>query len=802
MKILGKNKTRLLPSDWDEDEEYIFDDEYDSDDEEEDDNEIELDDRFENINEAELDELKTDENIAENNNNNNNNNALNVNDENEAEQGNNEAAAQALAPIAEAEDENDEAPDLIPADNDDSDDEDDDDDDAEDKNASVASNATRSGRVSNQPDRLTYNDLGETHNQSNADGQPIKKKEKNNKKVRFQDAEDAAQDAKIEMLHNIITEDIGLGDVLEYNPDLAPVMAQLISDIHGGIQRRGMEFVESFAQQYVLERGLKKFGERGDEATFKELEQLHKRTCFTPIDISKMTSSEKQRAQRAILLLTEKRDETIKGRMVFNGKGTRDWLTKEETSSPAVSTEAVMMTATIDAKEQRDIMSIDLPNAYIQAEVPDDAKPKDPETGEPEQIIMKIVGRLVDYLVKVAPEIYGPYVVFENGKKVLYVEVLRGIYGMLISGVLWYKKFRRDLEGTGFKFNPYDPCVANRIVKKKQHTIRMHVDDVMSSHINPTVNDEFYDWCVKKYGDKGKVKCTRGKLHDYLGMKFDFSRKEEVDVDMTEYMKKMYVKFSAKYTLNNTATTPASNDLFGKDPNSPKLNKEMADDFHTYTAKGLFAAKRARPDTGTSIAVLTTRVRAPTVEDWGKLVRYMQYVKRTWKYVMTLSADSLHVLKWYVDASFAVHPDFRSHTGAILTMGKGAQIAVSAKQKLNSKSSCISELIGCDDASTLILWSRLFMNAQGYEIEKNILYQDNKSTILFLENGRKSVTKRTRAINIRYFFLADQREKGNIMVEWCPTNKMLGDPMTKPLQGASFKNMSDLLMGRKHMSET
>ena len=91
------------------------------------------------------------------------------------------------------------------------------------------------------------------------------------------------------------------------------------------------------------------------------------------------------------------------------------------------------------------------------------------------------------------------------------------------------------------------------------------------------------------------------------------------------------------------------------------------------------------------------------------------------------------------------------------------------------------------------------MNLQGYEIQKNILYQDNKSTILFLENGQKCASKRTLAINIRYFFLANQREKGNIMVEWYPTNKMLGDPMTKPLQGAAFKNMADLLMGQKHM---
>ena len=89
------------------------------------------------------------------------------------------------------------------------------------------------------------------------------------------------------------------------------------------------------------------------------------------------------------------------------------------------------------------------------------------------------------------------------------------------------------------------------------------------------------------------------------------------------------------------------------------------------------------------------------------------------------------------------------------------------------------------------------MEAQGYQIKRNILYQDNKSTILLLENGKQSSGKRTHALNIRYFFLADQRKKGNIEVEYCPTKQMWADPMTKPLQGSEFRNMADLLMGRK-----
>ena len=122
-------------------------------------------------------------------------------------------------------------------------------------------------------------------------------------------------------------------------------------------------------------------------------------------------------------------------------------------------------------------------------------------------------------------------------------------------------------------------------------------------------------------------------------------------------------------------------------------------------------------------------------------------------------------------------------------------MSMSRKQKLNTRSSTEAELVGVDDAATLILWTKLFLEAQGYEIEKNILYQDNKSAILLETNGRKSAGKRSRALNIRYFFMTDQIEKGNVQVQYCPTDEMTSDYYTKPLQGEKFRKFRRELMG-------
>ena len=105
--------------------------------------------------------------------------------------------------------------------------------------------------------------------------------------------------------------------------------------------------------------------------------------------------------------------------------------------------------------------------------------------------------------------------------------------------------------------------------------------------------------------------------------------------------------------------------------------------------------------------------------------------------------NGVQCIKWYVDAAFAVHPDFKSHTGTTMTFDKGSVISMSRKQKLNTRSSTEAELVAVDDAATMILWTRLFLESQGYEVNKNILYQDNKSTILLEENGKKSSSKRT-----------------------------------------------------------
>ena len=119
---------------------------------------------------------------------------------------------------------------------------------------------------------------------------------------------------------------------------------------------------------------------------------------------------------------------------------------------------------------------------------------------------------------------------------------------------------------------------------------------------------------------------------------------------------------------------------------------------------------------------------------------------------LILEADSISIIKWYVDASFAVYPDMTSHTGGAMTLvGKRFIYGTSTRQKINTKRSTEAELVGMNDLMPQVLWTRYFLEAQGYEVSESIVYQDNKSTILLAENGKASSGRRTRHINIRYF---------------------------------------------------
>ena len=117
----------------------------------------------------------------------------------------------------------------------------------------------------------------------------------------------------------------------------------------------------------------------------------------------------------------------------------------------------------------------------------------------------------------------------------------------------------------------------------------------------------------------------------------------------------------------------------------------------------------------------------------------------------------------------------RSDTRAVMMLGKGTIYSSSTRQKINTRSSTEGKLVGVNDTLPQIIWTRNFLEAQGYKMGPVDVYQGNQSTMLLEKNGKASSSRRTCHMNIPYFFVTDRIAKGEVIIKYCPTKEMLAD---------------------------
>ena len=162
---------------------------------------------------------------------------------------------------------------------------------------------------------------------------------------------------------------------------------------------------------------------------------------------------------------------------------------------------------------------------------------------------------------------------------------------------------------------------------------------------------------------------------------------------------------------------------------------------------------------------------------------------------LVLWKDHTNSIRWWIDASYAVHPDMRGHTGATMSMGNGLVFSGSWKQKLVTQSSTESEVVGVYDVLPQILWTKKFLEDQGVGIKETMVYQDNMSSMLLERNGQQLSMKRTKHMDIQYFYVGDHIQNKTLSLHHCPMEEMLADYFTKPLQGSLFICLRNHIMG-------
>jgi hypothetical protein len=164
-----------------------------------------------------------------------------------------------------------------------------------------------------------------------------------------------------------------------------------------------------------MKTGIKLFGQAGTDAVLKELQQLHDRDAIEPQDPDSLTEDEKREALPYLMFLKQKRNGTVKGRGCADGRRQRLHTTKEEASSPTVATESVFLSCATDAMEERDVGTVDIPNAFLQADMDG-------------IVYMRLEGTMAELLVRIDPDLYEPCIRrTRTGKIVLYVRLRKAL---------------------------------------------------------------------------------------------------------------------------------------------------------------------------------------------------------------------------------------------------------------------------------------------------------------------------------------------------------------------------------------
>ena len=545
-----------------------------------------------------------------------------------------------------------------------------------------------------------------------------------------------------------------------------------------GLRRKApAKFKDERFMRISHDRAFRKYGKLAAESMAKELLSIHSKRTWVPRMLARMTRKQKESIIRSFMFQKEKFNSLgeftqLKARLVAGGNGQDKTIYDEsEISSPTVSLSSALMVLGIAAKEKRKVVVADIASAYLNADM----------KGKP--VFMRLDKVVAEELIKID----GAYREFKNSDGSLIVELKKALYGCVESAKLWYEHLKATLEEIGFVANPVDRCVLNLSkVGKKQVTICIYVDDLLITCEDESTIAEVLLHLEGKYG---KMAVQRGPVYSYLGMLIDFKKEGMISISMQHFIEQMLDSTGVK----SIAETPAASYLFDV-RESPVLSPSNAKEFHSMTAKLLYLSKRCRPDILLPVAFLTTRVNAPTEDDKKKLVRVLSYLRGCPEMGINLCCEGELKLHAYIDASYAPHPDAKSHTGMVISLGEGPVYVMSSKQKIVTKSSSEAELVGVSDGISQVIWSREFLLGQGLSgLGPVILHQDNMSTISMINKGGTS-SLRTRHIKIRYFFVNDKVLSGEVCVKYLRSEDMVSDGLTKPLQGSDFIIKRDKMM--------
>lgn len=442
-----------------------------------------------------------------------------------------------------------------------------------------------------------------------------------------------------------------------------------------------------------------------------------------------------------------------KARLVAQGFSQRYGTDYDEVFAPVVRPVTFRLLLTISGKRNLHIYHYDAKTAFLNGELQETIYMKQPEGYE------------------------------EPGKRQMSCKLIKSIYGLKQAAKVWNEKLHATLNSRGFEQSIGDPCLYIKKCGESTIYVTIYVDDILIACEDQKLIQEVASKLQNEFS-----LSNLGKLTHYLGIKVERDDDGIYKINQETYIEKI---------INRHNLMDAKPSNIPLDPGYMKTvwtgeELEHNDGYQSLMGALLYVAVNSRPDIAASVSILSQRIKQPSTTDWTEAKRIVRYLKGTKHYYLKLGDTEPSNLTGYADADWAEDKkDRKSNSGFLFKYNGGAIAWACRKQSCIALSTTEAEYVALAEASQEAIWIRRLLDDFGEEQRlATTMYEDNQSCLKLIKNKRHS--NRTKHIDTKYHFVRDLVEKGIINPQYCPTEDMIADLLTKPLGPKKMRDLREL----------
>lgn len=447
-----------------------------------------------------------------------------------------------------------------------------------------------------------------------------------------------------------------------------------------------------------------------------------------------------------------------KARLVAKGYVQKKGVDFDEVFAPVTRLETVRLLLALSAKNGWEAHHLDVKSAFLN-------------------------GELLEEVYVTQPEGF-----VKKGKENKVYRLLKALYGLRQAPRAWYAKLNRSLRELGFEKCPYEHAVYTKREGDECLIVAVYVDDLLITGSSVSNINKF------KQEMKNKFEMSDlGKLAYYLGIEVD-QRNKYIELRQSAYARKLLEK-AGMLSCNPVKNPMETKVVLSKDEKGKQVNETQ----YRSLVGGLRYLVHTRPDIAYAVGVVSRYMERPTVLHYNAVKRILRYVKGTLEYGLVYSKGTgNYLLAGFSDSNLAGDTDDRKSTsGMCFYLNENLITWVSQKQRCVALSTCEAEFMAATAAACQGIWLRnLLMQVTDIGPSPVVIYVDNKSAIDLTKNP--VFHGRSKHIHIRYHFIRDCIERGEVIVKFVRTGEQRADMLTKALSVTKFEEMRKL-MGMKSL---